>query len=100
LLLLIGVYILRGITGQLRELIEIFTNCHGTHLELLEFLALRLDLTSWYILSTKAATKLPPCDSMGILMSSSVRGPPVLRLALQLMGSIKDLVTSFTMGNL
>jgi hypothetical protein len=51
-------------------------------------------------MSMEAAVKLLPCERLGVLMSSGVSSPPVLCMALQLMGSIKDFVTSFTMGNL
>jgi hypothetical protein len=87
LLLLIGVHIIGSVAGKLREMSDILTYRHGSLLQILELLLLKLDNSLRYVMRVESHLELIIVDSVRFFMSFYIRIPPISCRSCQLMRS-------------
>jgi hypothetical protein len=75
LLFLISVHLIGSIAKHLGKLGDILIHRHGSLLQILEFLLLKLDQTLGNMVRTESGSKLRPVDTLRFLMSFYVSTP-------------------------
>jgi hypothetical protein len=99
-LLLVGIHIIGSVAGKLREMSDILAHRHGSLLQILKFLLLKLDNALRYMMRAESHLELILIDGVRFFMRFYICIPPTSCRSYQLMRSEQHLISIVALGHL